>query len=125
VPNEYVEHTLDLNSKFANAEIAVNEHGGKQSKLEFRYDLISPAALNILAHVLWYGFQRYGKDNWKKIPTEDHLNHALYHIYAHLAGNSDEDHLGHAFTRLMMAIEIDQNGMTVPVLNPEYPDYNP
>jgi 5'-nucleotidase len=59
-----------------NVPVTVNENGGKQS---------------------------YGEWNWRRIPTSDHLNHALTHIFAYLAGDKQDDHIGHALCRLMFA----------------------
>lgn len=84
-----------------------NAAGGKQSDLHFRFDLMDPDAMFALAGILDHGERKYGERNWGKIPTNSHLNHALVHIYAYLAGNKEDDHLGHAFCRLMMAIGVD------------------
>lgn len=77
---------------------------GKQSRIDVAFDLICPDALFALARVLQEGREK-GRttEGWKSIPTEDHLNHALMHIYGHLGGDRQEDHLQHAFCRLMMA----------------------
>lgn len=89
----------------ANCEEKVtNEKGGKQSKLENAFHLIDPKAIFELAHVLYVGEKTYGRDNWKFISREEHLNHAISHIYAHLYGDTGSNHLAHAFTRLMMAV---------------------
>ena len=85
-------------------EIVENESGGKQSRLDYRFDLIDAKALFQLANILHEGEQKYGKDNWRKIESNEHLNHALSHIYAHLAGDKQDDHVGHAYCRLMIAI---------------------
>ena len=77
---------------------------GKQSRIDVAFDLICPDALFALARVLQEGREK-GRttEGWKSIPTEDHLNHALMHVYGHLQGDRQEDHLQHAFCRLMMA----------------------
>lgn len=93
-------------SGVASAEKVTNEQGGLQSKLEYRFDLIDTKAIFALANVLHHGEVEYGKDNWRKIDTESHLNHALSHIYAHLAGDTQDSHLSHGFCRLMMAIGV-------------------
>ena len=41
------------------------------------------------------------------VTVVDHLNKALIHVMAHQAGDTSDDHLGHAAGRLMMALEID------------------
>lgn len=86
------------------AEKVVNEAGGRQSKLDYRFDLMDSGAMFELAAVLSHGAEEYGIDNWRKIPSRDHINHAITHLYAHLAGDTQDEHLSHAFCRLMMAI---------------------
>lgn len=123
------------------AEIIINDNGGKQSKAigafhlvdpdflygfyEHQYELANPLvnymsgniskdemiqrvlnqipdALIQIAKVLEYGASRYKPNNWRLIPEEDHLNHALIHLYALETGDTQDDHLGHFLTRLMM-----------------------
>lgn len=62
-----------------------------------------PDALIQIAKVLEYGASRYPINNWRLIPEEDHLNHALIHLYALEQGDTQDDHKGHFLTRLMMA----------------------
>lgn len=57
-----------------------------------------------IAKVLKYGADRYEPNNWRLIPQEDHINHALIHIIAHLTGDTQDDHIDHALCRLMMAL---------------------
>jgi hypothetical protein len=92
------------------AEIVVNERGGKQSKAVAAFHLLDAPTMIRLGKVLQYGASRYGRDNWRKIPCEDHLNHALAHIFAAFAGDTQDDHLGHAFCRLMMACATEADG---------------
>jgi hypothetical protein len=73
-------------------------------------DLMPPRATLAVAGVLAEGAPKYGEWNWLGIPTADHLNHALVHVYAHLAGDAQDDHLGHAACRLLMALEIALRG---------------
>lgn len=80
--------------------IVTNEKGGSQSALGYRLDLIDPLTLFRLASILDEGARKYGEYNWKKIKLSDNLNHALAHIFAYLAGDTQDDHLGHAFCRL-------------------------
>lgn len=86
----------------------INEQGGSQSLLPYRFDLIDPQAIFALAEVLYQGAERHGEDNWRKIPINDHLNHALAHIYAYMAGDEQDDHLGHAFCRMMFAVALER-----------------
>lgn len=77
---------------------------GKQSEIDVAFDLLDPDAMFALARVLQEG-RRKGRttEGWKSLPVEDHLNHALMHIFGFMQGDRQEDHLQHAFCRLMMA----------------------
>lgn len=57
-----------------------------------------------IAKVLQYGADRYEPNNWRLIPQESHINHALIHILAEILGDTQDDHIDHALCRLMMAI---------------------
>lgn len=83
-----------------------NLAGGKQSLLTRDFTLIPPDALAQVARVMYNGARKYAKDNWRLISVNDHLNHALNHIYLHCANNTQEDHLSHATTRLLMALDL-------------------
>lgn len=90
------------------SEIVPAEEGcvGMQSPTHYRFDLMDPHAMFALGKVLDEGVKKYGTDNWRHIPTNNHLNKALIHIYAYLAGDTQDEHLEHAFTRLMMALAV-------------------
>ena len=88
------------------SETVTNEKGGKQSRLDYRFDLIDARVMFELAKVMHEGAKKYEKDNWRKISVDDHLNHALSHVWAHKAGDKQSEHLSHAFTRLMMALAV-------------------
>jgi len=85
-----------------------NAVGGQQSELHYRFDLIDGPALFALAQVLDYGtrVRGYPEENWRLIPARDNLNHALMHAYAWLAGDRQDKHLEHAFTRMMFALGV-------------------
>ena len=87
--------------------ITTNEKGGKQSDTPYRFDLIDAKAMFRLAQVMAYGAKRYAPNNWRLITKEDHINHALQHLYAYLAGDKQDDHLGHALARIMMAVALE------------------
>jgi hypothetical protein len=61
--------------------------------------------------ILQKGAVKYGIDNWRSITANEHLNHALVHAAAYLAGNTADDHLGHFACRAMMALEIHLTGL--------------
>ena len=94
------------------AEVITNQSGGKQSDTPYGFHLLPVSALFDAAQVAKYGADKYGetidKRNYTKIPSWDHLNHAIQHIYAHLAGDKQDDHLGHAIVRLMFAYDVYQ-----------------
>jgi hypothetical protein len=90
------------------APIHTNEKGAKQSASPYRCDLLDGPAILRLAAVLKYGADKYAPNNWRGIPTNDHINHALVHIFAYLAGDTQDDHLGHFLCRAMMAVAIEE-----------------
>lgn len=65
--------------------------------------------LTRIAKVLQYGAERYEANNWRLIPQEEHINHALIHIIAELLGDTQDDHIDHALCRLMMAYATTQS----------------
>ena len=93
------------------APVITNDNGGKQSKTPYGFHLLPISALFDAAKVAKEGADKYGETfdhrNYTKIDTEDHLNHALQHIYAFLAGDKQDDHLGHAIVRLMFAYDVN------------------
>lgn len=94
------------------SEIETNKYGGKQSRLNRRYDLIPPIALEVAAAALHHGAVKYGENNWKQITTNEHVNHALNHLFEFLKGaDESEDHLAHALVRIMFAYHVDFNGV--------------
>lgn len=96
------------------SDIVMNEHGGRQSRVDARFDLIPPYVLQAVAEVLGAGARKYGEDNWKRITTNEHLNHALNHVNLHfLKDKSGEDHLAHAVVRLMMAYHVEYLGVQI------------
>ena len=90
-------------------EREVTKTGGEHAAVPYRFDLIPPEAMFALAKVLHEGIvSGYTKDNWRKIDCNTHLNHALSHIFAHMAGDSQDDHLEHALTRVAMAVTVNK-----------------
>jgi hypothetical protein len=88
------------------APVVTNEQGGKQSSSPYSLIKSFPCrGVLEVAKVVKTGLERYAPDNWRKIPRVDHLNHAIAHIFAHGAGDTQDDHLAHAACRLLMALE--------------------
>lgn len=65
--------------------------------------------LESISSVLQYGASRYKPNNWRLIPQEEHINHALIHIYAFILGDTQDDHIDHALCRLMMAMATEKS----------------
>jgi len=95
-----------MNKYFDSDNVIKNEKGGAQSHTLCRFDIIPPVALFETAKVLKEGAEKYGVDNWRYIEINDHLNHAIQHIYGYLSGDRTEEHLSHAVCRLMFALEL-------------------
>lgn len=99
----------------ADVPVIENENGGKQSDTPYGFHMLPVSALFDAAKVAKYGADKYGETidqrNYVKIPTVDHLNHAIQHIYAWLAGDRQDDHLGHAIVRLMFAYDVNERSL--------------
>lgn len=80
-----------------------NKKGGSQSDIPVRFDLIDGKAMFAMAKVLDHGAKKYGENNWRLIPVEDHLNHLIMHAYAYLAGDDSDEHLSHILCRATFA----------------------
>src|SRR6266496_1003496 len=74
-----------------------------QSDLEHRFDLLDGPAMYEMTHILYTGERKYGKDNWRRIPVEDHLNHMIAHAFAYLSGDRTTEHLANIMCRSMFA----------------------
>lgn len=92
------------------APLAVNSHGGRQSHLPYRLDLLPAKATLAVGRVLKHGADKYGENNWHAISTREHLAHLLAHVFAWLAGDASDEHLEHAACRALMALEIECRG---------------
>ena len=75
-----------------------------------RADLLPSKALLEVSKVMADGVKKYGPgETWKQQPAEFHLNRALTHLFKVLDHDTTENHLAHAATRLLMALEIFLN----------------
>lgn len=63
-----------------------------------------PLQVITIAKVLKEGAERYEANNWRLIPQEEHINHALIHLIAHISGDTQDNHTDHALCRLMMSL---------------------
>lgn len=85
-------------------ETITNSAGAKQSFIAADYECIPPVVLRLLAQCLGFGRRKYGFENWKNIPFEDNLNHAMNHIVEWRMGDRSEPHLVNAMARLTFAL---------------------
>lgn len=79
---------------------------GLQAETLYRFDLVDAKAMFAMTQVLATGAEKYGANNWRKIPVEGHINHALAHLYAYLAGDASDEHLTNALCRTMFALGV-------------------
>lgn len=89
--------------EFFSNDIEVNEDGGGQSAVRFRFDLLDPYAMFCMAEVMKQGATRYAPDNWRLIDCDTHINHGIGHAFEYLR-TRDPEALTHAMTRFMMAV---------------------
>lgn len=97
-------------SDFDNSpEIRANENGGKQHFRPYRLQALPPKAIIEVGKVRYeaHSIHGYGDDNYKLIDINEHINRALLHLMNYLDGNTDNEHLSHAATRVLMALELD------------------
>lgn len=76
---------------------------------------VPPNALLAVAHVLTFGAEKYGRDNWRQVENAEtrYLDAALRHINAYQCGEavdpeSGESHLAHAVCSLMFMLELQE-----------------
>jgi len=62
-------------------------------------------ALREVGSVIFLHREKAG--DWRTKVSDFHLAHALKHIGAHLEGLTDEPHLAHAATRVLMALQLE------------------
>lgn len=82
---------------------AIHRSAGTNQEYAFRFDLVDGPAMYEMAHVLYLGEKKYGKDNWRRYEVENHLNHIMAHCLAYLAGNRDDTHLANIMCNAMFA----------------------
>lgn len=89
------------------APTVTEANGAKQSMAAGAFTSVDPLVMFRIAQIQQLGDEKYGVDNWRRLPERDHINHALAHLYAYLAGDTADDHLGHAVVRAMFALAVN------------------
>ena len=108
---EFIGILLETNRKDTSEEKALN-YIAKYMLDSLRPNLIraimsiEPNCYQVLlrvSKVLKEGAEKYEANNWRLIPQEEHINHAMIHLLASALGDTQDEHKDHALCRLMMA----------------------
>lgn len=134
-PNFLNKMIQDYTSKNTAIEVSFNyitqymRNLSKISLLETLLTISNPIeCLFKISEVLKEGAEKYSPNNWRLIPAEEHLNHAIIHLLALLGNDTQDDHKGHAMCRLMMCYatkETEGFSYTEPFKKPDNKDLTP
>lgn len=79
--------------------------GARRESVSYRYDLIPPEALEVLADVLGEGARKYSPRNWEQgLPVSNCINHMLAHLVEWQKGDVSENHISHFLWNAMAAV---------------------
>lgn len=94
-----------------------SSEGKKFDTGKLSYTLLPFPAITEVVHILEFGKQKYGRDNWKKVPNakERYLDACLRHIISYLEGETQDPesgrhHLAHAVCCLLFVLWFDRKG---------------
>jgi hypothetical protein len=84
-------------------------YDGNICYIPFAYHLIPIEGIAKTAAVMRRGELAGRPDNgWREVPIKEHINHAISHLLAYVAGRYDESHLANASCRVLMALDMDR-----------------
>lgn len=87
--------------------IKLYPNGAKRGAVRERFDLIPPLGLQAVAEAMAKGSARYGDDNWRGLPKEEMVNHAIRHLVLWMAGDRSEPHAAHAAANCLMLVDLE------------------
>jgi hypothetical protein len=100
-------HTTLVHGVGPEAPIVADKNGYKTSTVPYSWIVGPHRAMLAVANITFLGAKSHGDDNWKKGSINDHVEKCLTHLFAYLAGDRSDDHLGHAAWRALAAKEIE------------------
>jgi len=80
-----------------------------------RFDLIPWLAMRGVAFIVAIGLEKHGRDTWRDLPIETHMDCALSHLAHWNTGqkvdpDTGHSHLWNAATRVLFCVELEMRG---------------